>query len=71
MTDPRIKDLVIRIDDIRNAGHCVRGAKAWFERHGLDFRAFIKDGISAQEFIDKGDALAARVVKKKLERDGG
>lgn len=60
---------IIRIDDIRKAGHCVTGAREWFERHGLDFRAFLKDGIPADEFIEKGDALSKRIVERKLERE--
>lgn len=66
MTD----NLIIRIDDIRKAGHCVTGAKAWFDRHGLDFRDFLKNGIPAAEFIEKGDALSKRIVDRKIEREG-
>lgn len=62
-------DIIIRIDDIRRAGHCVRGAGRYFEAHGMDFRSFIKNGIPADEFIEKGDALALRVVQRKIERE--
>lgn len=61
----------VTIDDVRRAGHCARGAKAWFERHGLDFRAFLKDGIDEEEFLASGDALAERIVKMKREREAG
>lgn len=61
----------VTIDDVRQAGHCGRGAKAWFERHGLNFRAFLKDGISEEEFRASGDALAERVIKMKREREAG
>lgn len=60
---------IIRIDDIRLAGHCVRGAGKWFERHGLNFREFIKNGLPADQFIAAGDALAQRVVDRKKERE--
>lgn len=61
--------MIITITDIRAAGHCVRGAREWFERHGLDFRAFLKDGISADELLATGDGLAVEVIKHKRERD--
>lgn len=62
----------ITISDVRRAGHCVSGARDWFERHGLDFRDFVKNGISEDDFLASGDALAAAVVehKRKLDRDG-
>jgi len=63
--------MIITINDIRAAGHCVRGAREWFDRHGLDFRDFVKNGIDEQRFLASGDALAARVVEMKRERERG
>lgn len=62
---------VITIDDVRKAGHCTRGAKDWFDRHGLDFRRFLKAGIDEEEFLAAGDALAELVVAAKRERERG
>lgn len=59
----------VTISDVRAAGYCVRGAREWFARHGLDFRAFLKDGIAEQELLASGDAIAAEVIKHKRERD--
>jgi hypothetical protein len=61
-------DLIITITDARRAGYCVRGIKAWAERHQFDFRAFLANGISANELLTAGDALATRVVARKLGR---
>jgi arsenate reductase-like glutaredoxin family protein len=61
--------LRITITDIRAAGHCARGARTWFERHGFDFRAFLKDGISEEELLATGDALAVQVIEHKRERN--
>lgn len=58
----------ISIDDVRKAGYCVRGAKTWFEDHGMDFRDFLVRGIDQDEFILKGDHKARIVVEKKIER---
>ena len=53
--------MIITIADIRLAGHCTRGARRWFDAHGLDFRRFMREGIDAAEFVEKGDDLARRV----------
>lgn len=59
-------DLVITATDVRRAGLCARGMKSWFESYGLDFRAFLADGIRAAELPE--DAFAERVIAKKLGR---
>jgi hypothetical protein len=61
----------ITIDDVRLAGHCVAGARDWFDRHGLDFRDFIRNGIAEERFLAAGDAIAAEIVKAKQDRRGG
>lgn len=62
--------MIVYIADIRAAGYCVKGARKWFELHGLDFKAFLRDGIDAKELIEKGDGLAKKVVEMKRVRDG-
>lgn len=59
----------ITINDVRSAGHCVRGTQLWFVRHNLDFRTFLKEGIDEEIFLSFGDALARRVVRLKQERE--
>lgn len=59
----------ITITDVRRAGHCVAGAKAWFDERGFsrdEFRAFLKAGIPAREFWERGDALSHRIVLWKM-----
>lgn len=56
-------DIFISMNDIRAAGGCASGARAWFRRYHLDFRAFIRDGgISSSALLSTGDALAERIV---------
>jgi len=55
----------ITIDDVRSL-YCTRGAKSWFERHGLDFRTFLLEGIDAETFLATGDQRAETVVQHKL-----
>lgn len=63
------EDVIITMDDIIKAGHCASGARRYFRAHGMDFNDFMRNGISATEFMEKGDALAVRVVARKLARE--
>lgn len=66
---PRLK---ITMTDITRAGHCARGTRAWFDEQGLDFRDFLKNGITARKLAANGDGLALQVIRRKLaERDRG
>ncbi|WP_442905667.1 hypothetical protein [Hydrogenophaga sp. PBC] len=60
--------MIVTIDDVRAAGLCVHGTRAWFARHGLDFRAFLRDGITAEVLLATGDAMALRVVEHASHR---
>jgi len=62
--------VIIRVGDITKAGYCAAGQRRWFEAHGLDFRAFVKDGIDAAILLATGDPMAERVVALK-ESNGG
>lgn len=61
--------MIITITDIRQAGHCTRGAKNWFAEHELDFRDFLKNGIDAETFLATGCGMARQVVERKIARD--
>lgn len=68
MTDD---ELIITADDVVKAGHCVvPGLRDWCAAHDLDFRTFVKVGYPASTLLEKGDALAARVVELRKQRDG-
>lgn len=62
-------DLLVTLAHLRSVpglagrpGYCLHGARAWFERHGLDFRAFARDGLPASVLLATGCALAQRLV---------
>ncbi len=55
-------EIIVTIDDVRAAGLCVNGTRVWFARHDLDFRAFLREGCSADTLLATGDAMAQRVV---------
>jgi hypothetical protein len=42
---------------------CSRGARAFFERHGLDWTKFLKEGLDAEIIEATEDAMALQVVE--------
>lgn len=60
----------VEMRDLRAAKICGRGARKFFERHGLDWRKFVKDGIDADELVGTGDAMALHVVEVANARRG-
>lgn len=56
---------------IRELGYCNRGARAFFERHGLDWRRFLAEGLPAEQIERTGDAMALKAVERaRKEPDG-
>ena len=55
--------MTITMRDIRRAKMCSIGARAFFIRHGLDWSAFLKNGIDSDTVLATGDAMAIRVVE--------
>ena len=53
---------IVRIQHIRAAKLCTKGARRWFESHGLSWSDFLTNGKSADELDALGDALAFRVT---------
>lgn len=60
----------IRVSDLRACGVCPR-ARFWFERHGLDWRAFVREGIEVEALRATGDQLSLidRVEAAAQERE--
>ena len=55
--------VIVTMRDVRAAGMCSRGPRAFFKRHGLDWNRFLEEGIPAEELEATGDALAMQVVE--------
>ena len=55
----------IYIGDLRAAGKCVSGVRAWFAVNNLDFAKFLREGISEADLLATGDALAREAVDRK------
>lgn len=57
------EDFIIRMPDIRAALMCSRGSRQFFERHGLDWQDFLKNGIAASKLAATGDHMALTLVE--------
>lgn len=55
--------MIVTMKDIRSAKMCSRGTRAFFERHGLDYSDFLKNGIQADKLAATGDAMALQVIE--------
>ena len=55
--------IVVTMSHIRKAKLCSRGTRAFFEKHNLDWNAFLAEGIDAEKLRQTGDAMALQVVK--------
>lgn len=44
------------------AGFCARGVRLWAQQHGLDWAAFVRNGLPAEVLEATGDAMALRVA---------
>jgi len=70
-------DIIVTINDVRLAGHCVAGCRDWFEQNSLDFRTFLKPvekggGLPASVLLAVPDnGLAVQVIDRKMARENG
>lgn len=56
-------DVTVTMEHVRAARMCSRGARAFFERHGLDWQRFLAEGLPAEQIEATGDAMALKVVE--------
>lgn len=55
--------MIITMADVRAARMCSRGTREFLARHGVDWKTFLSQGVSADVLIATGDAMALRVVE--------
>jgi hypothetical protein len=58
-----VTDPLVTMQHVRAAHMCSRGARAFFERHGLDWRKFLTQGLPASTIEATGDAMARKVAE--------
>jgi hypothetical protein len=55
----------------RELGYCNRGLREWFAREGLDWPAFVKHGIAAEELRQRDNAMAERAIARAEKENHG
>jgi len=55
---------IITIHDCRDLGFCLTGSKQSIEGMGLNFKQFMKAGISVREAIALDNALVNRLIEQ-------
>lgn len=55
--------MIIRMEHVRAANLCSRGARHWFVQRGWDWNDFLKNGIDEETLTATGDPYAKRVVE--------
>lgn len=58
MTEPRAT-----MAHVREIKFCAKGGRAFFARYGLDWAAFLRDGIPVSALEATGDGLALRLAQ--------
>lgn len=62
---------MITRNHIDELGYCARGARRWAARMGLDWSAFVRDGVDSSVLQETGDAMAQRLVEHVLSSGDG
>ena len=62
--------MIITMSDVRAAQMCSRGARAFAERHGIDWRQFVSVGIQSETLEATADPMALRIVEVARVRRG-
>lgn len=64
-----MKPLIVTIQHLHTVptwttrtGYCARQSRAFFAEHGLDWLAFVRDGIDAELLLATRNALAEHLV---------
>lgn len=58
-----MSEVKVTMRHVRQATMCSRGVRAFFQRHGLDWDAFLREGLDAKVVRATGDAMALRVAE--------
>jgi hypothetical protein len=47
---------------MRALGYCLRGCRAFYAAHGLDWRRCLREGTPGEQLAATGDAMALKVL---------
>lgn len=59
----------LTVQDCLAAGYCVSGQRRFFAQHGIDYRAFVRDGIAVEDLAHIEDADLARAIGEAAKRE--
>ena len=59
----------VRIQHTRACGYCRKGVKKFFDGIGVNWDAFLKEGIPEKTLLDTNNVMATKVVEKKRQMD--
>lgn len=63
--------IMVTVAHIRTAKLCSRGARQWFQHHGLDYSKFLSEGLPIEQIEGTNDALGKMVAKVAREHAAG
>lgn len=63
--------MIVTHRDLQAMRYCNKGTREFFQRHGLDWSRFIKEGLPEEEFIATGDHMALKLVEFAREQRNG
>lgn len=55
--------VLVKMEHVRASKMCSRGARAFFQRHNLDWNTFIREGLPIEQIEATGDAMALQVAE--------
>lgn len=55
--------VLVRMEHVRAARMCSRGARTFFARHNLDWERFLREGLPVEQVEATGDAMAIQVAE--------
>lgn len=64
-----MSELRLHMSDVRAAKLCTRGTRALFVRHGIDYNAFLRDGMPVEQAEATGNAMVLTVTRMVRERE--
>lgn len=72
------QEIMVRMDDVRAAHMCSRGARTFCQRYGIDWSTFLSEGVSSVRLEEIGDhmglqalEIARKRVALEMQQDGG
>ena len=55
--------VIVRMEHARALGYCAGGVRGWCAAHGIDYLAFVREGLPLPQVLAMGDELGRRVAE--------